>query len=68
MYGRGLSIHFPVNPESDDSLYHAHEEVETINIQENSINLVNLQYNSKKMVAEVNTDGHARQQLAACKP
>jgi hypothetical protein len=32
-------------------------------MQENCINLVYLQYNSKKMIAEVNTDGHASQQL-----
>lgn len=70
MYGCGLSRHFPViarnytkNPKNDVSLYCAYEEVETINIQENSINLVYLQYNSKKMVAEVNMHRHASQQL-----
>jgi hypothetical protein len=70
MYGCGLSIHFPViarnytkNPKSDVSLYYAYEEAETIIIQENCINLVYLQYNSKKMVAEVNPDRHESQQL-----
>jgi len=37
--------------------------VETINIQENCINLVYLQHNSTKMDAEVNENRHPGQQL-----